>query len=253
MSVCCRRRRCCECRPNYQCDDCYIHEDDVDFLEYDAVPPQAQQQPIFSSPITTPFPRFAFTRVRAPTTTTPLVAAEALPFPSFPDLVENLPSPSEPPPDAATATATPVEASLPVAFGDLPTPPPSPRHTNTDWYPPFFDRLPNLTQPEDDPLPLPIQLFPSLGQSSPRPSPCHTPPLSPVPFHLLDDTEVVATPTATEASEDFAVEPVVLLDPLKMHAGSTPFQRKPKKPRCKKTTHTDGWVSLKLFKSDVTC
>lgn len=228
----------CHCLANYQCDFCWDREGDVFFLEYDQRPPTPPTTPPFL-PSVSSLPAFRLDISLPPPPSS---------FSEFMYEVPSSPTISSPP--------TPNDA-LPIAFGDLPTPP---RPVPSNWYPSFFDRLPNLTQSEEEEeetstvpnIPL-FQRTPPAISSTRVSIPLHTPPLSPIPFHLLDENDDgVATPTATDATEDLLVEQVVLLDPLTMHAGSTPFQRKPKKPRCKKQHHTDGWVSIKYFKREIT-
>jgi hypothetical protein len=83
-----------------------------------------------------------------------------------------------------------------------------------------------------------------------------TPPLSfaespsLAPFELL--SEYRAPPTATEEVNDFEEEEEqeeqVFLDPLKMDAGNTPFQRKRKIPSCKRLDCSGGRVKIKTLK-----
>jgi hypothetical protein len=257
----------------FDCQPFFQHiEDDDEFW------PLSQETPhlrAFSRPTSTPvsktvpepfgFPsgNWSVSKEESPSSPSQLrspfhYAQEYFPYPA-----QAPPSPFADPPAPATPvketvlprqSATPVEQvpSTPVKskiipFTELPTPLPSPKRQTR------FIHEECSSYPEEEEGLSPIQLFqstPSSQHSSGRNPFSFSP--STAPFYL--QSNYIAPPTATEEVDDLEEEEEeeqVFLDPLKMDAGSTPFRRKQKSPRCKRNGSSGGWVKIKTFKTDL--
>jgi hypothetical protein len=181
-------------------------------------------------------------QIPGPSASTPV---EQVPGPSASTPVEQVPGPS---------ATTPVESRF-IPFAELPTPLPSPKR-RTRIFHEGWSSYPDEEEEEEEGL-SPIQLFQSTpssrdsaGRNTPRAPFSFSP--STAPFYL--QSNYMAPPTATEEVHDFEEEEEeeqVFLDPLKMDAGSTPFRRKQKNPRCKRNGSSGGWVKIKTFKTDL--
>ncbi len=150
------------------------------------------------------------------------------------------------------------EPSIP--FEELATPPPTPNHrrrlnnfSSSGFRTPERNQFRTWEEEEQEGEEYeglaPIALF----QKTPTPPSltfAETPTVAP--FFLLHESG--PPPTATEEVDDLEEEEdeeQVFLDPLKMDAGSTPFRRKQKSPRCKRNGSSGGWVKIKTFKTDL--
>jgi hypothetical protein len=129
-----------------------------------------------------------------------------------------------------------------IPFGELATPPPSPNHFRR-----YIDQR-RFSQSEEEETLIPLALW-QKTPTSPTLTFAGTPTV--VSYYLLSESG--PPPTATEDVCDFEEEEeneFVFLDPLKMDAGSTPFQRKRKIPACKRSGRSGGFVKIRMITSD---